>query len=139
MNRHSSRLLVAFICIFTCLVLFAGMLLLGGALKDKTLSRNHAVTASTNDEPSDNTLVNAPFVINVTTSEIASKDYISFTVHFKNEYSNERLFTCGRMFEEDDFESIAWSETGYDIIVALKGDQTVTYAFDGSNNWQEKE
>lgn len=123
-----------------CALLLATTLLIFSALRTKTLARNHpsAPPSQAHTEArADNALENAPFLLEVTNSAIGAQNYVSFVVSFKNTNANERVFTCGRMFEAASFESIAWRSTGYDIIVTLKNGQTVEYVFDGNNNWQQ--
>ncbi len=137
MKKPSSPRIILLVGVLFCIALTAAMVLLGSALKVKTIHRNQNKQQQESTVQHEGaTLSKPPFLLEINETRNGSSSFVSFSVYFVNEVQDELVFTCGRMFASDEVESIAWHGTEYNILVTLRDGSTVLFTFDGNGHWQ---
>lgn len=78
----------------------------------------------------------APFVLNLSTVELGTTEYISFEVYFNGGDGQELYYQCGRKYIADEVNTIRWQgNEGYNILVSFKNGKSEVYRFDGGSGW----
>ena len=138
-----SRLLTRIAALITVALLIAAVLIVVHIYRNRLNGSINAIGSGTgsaraqtvsNETPEG--IVQGPFSLRTVTYKSGVQTFLSFSVYYLHEGSEELWYACGRMFPAADVASIAWANAQFDIAVTLKDGRQELFSYDGNNQWQ---
>lgn len=130
-SKILTRVIILAMVLLLMTVVIVGVLMLQKQMQKNAAQPNQIETVEMAEGE-----IMGPFILRVTYPKVGGQQYTSFNVYYRHDGNEELWFSCGRMFNTAQVQSIAWADEQFNIVVTLRDGRQELFSYDGNSDWR---